>query len=297
MSLLDFSSLEKNQIQQIFKIASTLVGRKEPKSFSHQAALVFFEPSTRTRLSFELACVREGVYPMMMDAKSGSSLEKGESLEDTLLNIQAMDPDFFIVRCGDQLDLRAMSNQLGKPILNAGWGRKAHPTQALLDSWTIQQKTGSLAGRKLLIVGDVKHSRVAASHFQLAQILGYQIGVCAPVEMMISSEVQAQFTITRFEYLDEALKWADVVMALRVQIERHDSKMILEDYISEFGITNHRLEKAQKDLWIMHPGPINHGVEIESSVLQLPRCLVLDQVRSGVYMRQALIQSLLGRIA
>lgn len=291
-SLLDLQSLDITQVSSLFSLADHFSVSKE-KSENHQGfgktgALLFFEPSTRTRLSFETACIRSGVYPLLLEGKAGSSLEKGETLEDTILNVNAMNPAFLVVRSGDELNLKELAETIQTPILNAGWGRKGHPTQALLDAYTIYRKLGTCQGQRLLIVGDVKHSRVAASHFELAKILGYEIALCGPANFL-----PEQTECKVFQNLEEALSWAHVAMALRVQLERHVEKHALHEYREKFGFTSKNLKALSGKALILHPGPINHRVEMDTEVLQDPRCKVLKQVSNGVLIRQSLIHMIL----
>lgn len=255
------------------------------------AALLFFEPSTRTRFSFEAACSRAGYHPLILDGIAGTSLEKGETPEDTVLNIEAMRPLFFVIRSDDRFDMKAMEEKLSVPVINGGWGQRGHPTQALLDAATIFEKRGSLESQNILFVGDIKHSRVVSSHIELAKILGYQIGFCAP-ESMLPNPVPLSVKV--FARLDEGLLWANAVMALRVQRERHQegANFSIEDYRAQFGINLKKLEKLEKSGLVMHPGPVNYGVELESEILSDPRCVILNQVENGVFLREALIRNL-----
>lgn len=286
-SLIDLRSLEKTKIDFLFSFADQIAaGKSSPiEGFGKTGALLFFEASTRTRMSFETACARLGVHPLRLDGGAGSSLEKGETLEDTVLNIEAMQPSFLVIRSGEDLDLQALSEKIPTPILNAGWGKKGHPTQALLDAYTIRKHLGTCAGQKLLIVGDVRHSRVAASHFELAEKLGYEVALCGPAEFL-----PTQPPCQVFKDLSQGLQWATAAMALRVQLERHDHKYALADYRDQFGFTTKNLQSLSEKALIMHPGPINQGTELDSEILQDSRCKVLDQVRNGVLIRQSLIQ-------
>lgn len=296
-SLIDLSSLEKTKIDHLFAIADQmsvgqsvgLAGANRGSSipfegFGKTGALLFFEASTRTRMSFETACARLGVYPLRLDGKSGSSLEKGETLEDTILNVNAMRPSFLVIRSGDELDFNDIAKKISTPILNAGWGKRGHPSQALLDAYTIRKHLGTCEGQKLLIVGDVRHSRVAASHFELAEKLGYEVALCGPKEFLPENS-KAKI----FSSLKEGLQWSTAAMALRVQLERHEAKYALADYRRDYGFTKENLKSLSAKALIMHPGPINQGTELDSDVLQDPRCQVLNQVENGVYIRQALI--------
>ncbi len=255
------------------------------------AALLFFEPSTRTRFSFEAACSRAGFHPLILDGIAGTSLEKGETVEDTIFNVEALRPLFFVIRCDNKLDLQKISEQVSVPIINAGWGQQGHPTQALLDGLTIFEKRGELSQQNILFVGDIKHSRVVSSHIELAAITGSQLAFCAPDEFL-PEQIPAGVKV--FSRLEEALLWAHVTIALRVQKERHDSssKFSLSDYRQNFGINLQRLQKLSPDAMIMHPGPINYGVEIESEILTDPRCVILKQVENGAFLREALIRNL-----
>lgn len=260
------------------------------------AALLFFEPSTRTRFSFEAAASRAGFHPLILDGGIGTSLEKGETIEDTILNIEALRPLFFVVRCHDLVDLQSLSESLSVPVINAGWGRKGHPTQALLDALTIYEKLGDLRDRRVLFVGDVKHSRVVSSHLELSQLMGYQVGISCPQEFRPndqSAQGEKNRNCPYFSNLNEGLEWADVVIALRVQKERHDNEnlFLIEDYREHFGLNAERVQKHLKSAGlIMHPGPINYGVEIESDLLKDQRCLILKQVENGAFLREGIIR-------
>ncbi|MEK2687583.1 aspartate carbamoyltransferase catalytic subunit [Bdellovibrio sp. GT3] len=291
-SILDLVNLEKEKIGRLFSTADQLAANPflTSKGFGKTGALLFFEASTRTRMSFETACAHLGVYPMLLDGKSGSSLEKGETLEDTVLNVAAMKPAFLVIRSGDDLDFNAIAAQVSMPIINAGWGKKGHPTQALLDAYTIRKHLGSIENQKVLIVGDARHSRVAASHLELAAKLNYEVAFCGPQEFL---PVHAKVKV--FETLSEGLKWCSVAMALRVQLERHQGQHSLGNYRSDFGFTVENLKSLSKDALIMHPGPINQGTEMDTEVLQKDsRCRVLDQVSNGVLIRQAILLDVLG---
>lgn len=290
LSLIDLNSLDKEKVNILFSSADQLALNPllPSKGFGKTGALLFFEASTRTRMSFETACARLGVYPILLNGRSGSSLEKGEALEDTILNVSAMKPSFVIVRSGDELDLEGVAEKISCPILNAGWGKKGHPTQALLDAYTIRKHLGSAQGQKVLIVGDVRHSRVARSHIELSKIIGYELAFCGPAEFLpVTEEVRT------FQNLQEGLQWATVAMALRVQIERHSAKYLMADYREQYGFTVENLKPLSRKALILHPGPINQGTEMDSEVLQDSRCQVLDQVSNGVLIRQALLLKVL----
>lgn len=293
-SVIDLKSFSSAQIEEIFALAKHLKNSPKPTSQTGKTiALMFFEPSTRTRLSFETAAYRAGLGPLVFEGGSLTSLEKGETVEDSVLNVAAMNPEYVVIRCGNDVDLGALAKKIRAPLINAGWGIKGHPTQALLDLFTLQQKWQSLRGKKLVIVGDVRHSRVAASHVELAKICGVELAFCGLKEFL----PEASGEVKTFSDLAEALAWADAVMALRVQFERHanDLKLSKEDYRSRYGLTTAALKNFKSSGFILHPGPINHGIEMDTEVLSDSRCLVLDQVTSGVYVREALIRWLGGQ--
>ena len=287
-SFIELSNIKKTTIDRLFLLAdqfsSGAIHLESLKGFGKTGALLFFEPSTRTRLSFQTASARLGIQPILIEGKAGSSLEKGETLEDTVLNVDAMSPSFLVIRCGDELDLHDLSQKVKSPILNAGWGKRGHPSQALLDAYTIYRKFGTCKGQKLLIVGDIIHSRVASSHFELARVLGYEVALCGPPGFLPEGS-----SYKVFSNLSQGLQWANVAMALRVQLERHSRQHSLQEYRSSYGFTmNHLKELAPQGL-IFHPGPINQGVELDREVLSDPRAQILEQVSNGVLIRQALI--------
>lgn len=272
--------LKSLELKRNFKNKNELPKKK------NTAALLFFESSTRTRFSFESAAFRAGYLPLVLDSGVGTSLEKGESTEDTIYNIAAMSPSFIVIRCGHQVDLESISEKLSIPVLNAGWGMKGHPTQALLDALTIYEKLGSLSGKKVLFIGDIKHSRVVASHFELSKVLNYEIRFCTPIEFSVTG-------YTQFSDLEEAVAWADVIIALRVQKERHEGVGFdQKKYSLGYCLGLKHLKTFSKNGLVMHPGPINYGIDIEQDVLKDPRCAILEQVTNGVFLREALIRSL-----
>ena len=314
--MINFSQFSKNKIESLFEKSLQLKTLTKAQDFSETtsssqseplgrktseplvqagrgktAALLFFEPSTRTRFSFEAACARAGYHPMVLDGGIGTSLEKGETVTDTILNIEALRPLFFVIRCNNDLNLQEVANGLSVPVINAGWGLQGHPTQALLDTLSLFEKWQTLAKKKILFVGDIKHSRVVASHFELSEILNYEIGICAPTEFLPTSAKHENFKY--FEKLEDGLDWADAVMALRVQKERHDGSFFdVVNYRKKFGLNMDRLSLVSPETFIMHPGPINYGVELEKEVLNDRRSLILQQVENGVFLREALIRNL-----
>lgn len=301
-SLLDFQNLNPDQIFSLINSALELkkqqsrIGRfLENRTIIGTGALLFFEPSTRTRFSFETACVRAGVAPLIMDSLAGSSLEKGESIEDTMLNLEAMRPLFFVVRCTDQTELREITEKLKTPVINAGWGKKGHPTQALLDVTTLFERWGELKNKNVLFVGDVKHSRVFSSHLELSKIMGYKLGYCAPSEFGLGEFESLTAGVKSFDQIRHALDWADAVITLRVQKERHDSISAAsgEDYRHRYGLNLERAKLLKPSGVILHPGPINYGVEIEKDLLKDSRSVILQLVENGVFIREVVIKSVI----
>ncbi len=298
-SLLSLRNLSQSKVETLFSEALQLKANFNRNSltsgvyhsgYKGTAALLFFEPSTRTRFSFEAACSRAGFHPLILDGGVGTSLEKGETIEDTVFNIEAMRPLFFVIRCQDQVDLAALEEKLSVPLLNAGWGKQGHPTQALLDALTIHEKWKNLDGKNVLFIGDVKHSRVVASHVELSKILKYNVAFCGPEDFVRSNNSQ----IKKFLNLKEALQWADVAYALRLQKERHDSDnmFLVDDYIENFGLSTAKLNYLKSDALIMHPGPVNYGIEIEKEIHNDGRSVILKQVENGVFIREAIIRQL-----
>ena len=257
---------------------------------------LFFEPSTRTRSSFQLAATRLGADTLSFDA-STSSTTKGEADADTLRTIEAMGVQGFVVRHSREGAVAALAEVAGEgtAVVNAGDGRHAHPTQGLLDMLTLRQVKGrDFSGLKVLIVGDVKHSRVARSDLHALRTLGCgEIRVCGPASLLPdASELEGCHVGTDFE---AALAGVDAVMALRLQRERMDSGLVssLEDYHRDYGVTEARLARLAPDAIVMHPGPMNRGVEISDEVADGGRSVVLRQVRNGVAVRMAVLEELL----
>jgi aspartate carbamoyltransferase catalytic subunit len=296
-SLVHLSHLSADEIFYVFDEAKKLQKlsqqrngeKKSSVALCGQAALLFFENSTRTRLSFESACYRLGLGPILIDAQSGTSLNKGETQEDTVLNVAALDPKLIIIRCSDRLDLDQISQEINIPIINAGWGAKGHPTQALLDLFTIW-KERPLPGTKLLIVGDILHSRVASSHFEIFNKLGVEIAGCGPEGFR---PYTTHPNMKWFDSLLPALEWGDVVMTLRVQSERHSTTFEIGDYFTNYGINKERMRHLKENALLMHPGPVNWGVELAPEVAKDPRTRILQQVNNGVFVRTELLKLIL----
>ena len=258
---------------------------------------LFFEPSTRTRLSFQRAAQRLGADLLAFDA-STSSTTKGETALDTLKNIEAMGVRGFVVRHKDDGAVTALAAAAnpGTALLNAGDGRSAHPTQGLLDMLTLRQAKGAdFSKLKIAIVGDIKHSRVARSDLHALRVLGAtDLRACGPASLLPDDGTLDGCRITHD--FDEALDGADVLMMLRLQRERMEQGLVssLEDYHRDYGLTEDRLRRAAPDAVVMHPGPMNRGVEIDDAVADGPQSLILKQVGNGVAVRMAVLEALLG---
>ena len=259
---------------------------------------LFFEPSTRTRSSFQLAAERLGCDVLNFDA-STSSTTKGETARDTLKTLEAMGVDAFVVRHREDGAVAALATQAapGTALLNAGDGRSAHPTQGLLDMLTLRQAKGDdFSSLRVAIIGDVKHSRVARSDLHALRRLGVgEVRVCGPESLLPDDDTLAGCTVT--QDFDAALDGVDAVMMLRLQRERMAEGLVasLEDYHRDYGLTTQRLRRAAPDAVVMHPGPMNRGVEITDEVADGPQSLILRQVANGVAARMAVLEALLAR--
>jgi aspartate carbamoyltransferase catalytic subunit len=252
---------------------------------------VFFESSTRTRTSFEVAGKRLGADVVNI-ALQTSSVTKGETLLDTIRNLEALRADAIVLRHAASGAPHFVSSATGSSIVNAGDGAHEHPTQALLDAFTIRRKKGKLAGLVVTISGDVLHSRVARSNALLLGALGAEVRLCGPRTLMPRHAEALGPTVKTFENLEAALDGADVVMMLRIQTERLAGAMIAStrEYARTFGLNGKRLARAKPDALVMHPGPINRGVEIDPRVADGPQSVILDQVEAGVAVRMAVLE-------
>ncbi|MFC2150022.1 aspartate carbamoyltransferase catalytic subunit [Calditrichota bacterium] len=262
--------------------------KKVPSLRGITIANMFFENSTRTRISFELAEKRLSADTINFSA-SGSSVSKGETMLDTVRNIEAMKVDVVVMRHSAQGAPHFLAERCDAAVVNAGDGQHEHPTQALLDMVTIRKEIGDLAGKRVVILGDILHSRVARSNIWGLQAVGAEVMLCGP-STLIPRDVQTFGAEVTYD-LDEALKWGEVVNVLRLQKERQVSGLLpsLRDYQRKFGLTLERLERADKDILVMHPGPINRGVEIDSDVADGPFSIILRQVTYGVAVRMAVL--------
>lgn len=301
--LLGIKDLTPSDIELIFSTADGFKEvinrpiRKVPSLRDTTIANLFFENSTRTKLSFELAEKRLSA-DVLNFSSSGSSVKKGETLVDTVNNILAMKVDMVVMRHSDPGAAKFLARQVNACVINAGDGTHEHPTQALLDAYSIREKLGSVAGKKVLIVGDIMHSRVALSNIFCLQKLGAEVMLCGPTTLLpkhiASLGVQVENDLLK------ALKWCDVANMLRIQLERQGGHGInlfpsLREYTMLYGLDTELLEKVGKELLIMHPGPINRGVEISSEVADGPHSIILDQVENGVAVRMAVLYLLSGR--
>ena len=257
--------------------------------------LLFAEPSTRTRASFEVACGKLGIASTSLWNLHFSSMAKGETIEDTLQCLIALKPNMIVLRCGEFKSADAFLRSSPVPVINAGLGATEHPTQALVDAFTIQESLSKIKGEKVLIVGDILHSRVANSNLKLLDRLGAKLGVCAPEELS-PKDTQAWKEVVRFDSLKTGLKWADVIMCLRVQRERHSLRNIgfsMAEYRDKYRIGQEEMDLFRSDGILLHPGPAVRGVEISNHALDDPRCQIVTQVEHGSYVRSAIISLML----
>jgi aspartate carbamoyltransferase catalytic subunit len=267
--------------------------KKVPALRGKTVVNLFFESSTRTRSSFEIAEKRLSADSLNFSA-SGSALTKGESLVDTAMNLQAMAPDLIVIRHAYPGAPHLLAKRLKAGVINAGDGAHEHPTQALLDAYTIREHKGRLAGLKVAIVGDIEHSRVVRSNIHLLTKMGAKVTVAGPRTLM-PVDIE-KMGVTAAYTLDEALRGADVVMMLRVQLERQGRMSFpsAKEYFNLFGLTTERLKAAKEDVILMHPGPMNRGTEIASEVADGPYSVILEQVTHGVSVRMAVLYLLSG---
>lgn len=298
--LLGIKYIQKSDIELILQTATQFKEvlqrpiKKVPSLRDITIANLFFEDSTRTRISFELAEKRLSADTINFSA-SGSSVKKGETLLDTVRNILAMKVDMVVMRHSSSGAPVFLSQHIPASIVNAGDGTNEHPTQALLDAYSMTEKFGSLKGLKVLIVGDIKHSRVAGSNIQLLKKMGAEITVCGP-PTLIPKHLSELGVRTELK-LKDALQWCDVANVLRIQLERMDIKFIptLREYSLFYGINRELLDSLNKKITIMHPGPINRGIELSSDVADSNQSIILQQVENGVAVRMAVLYLLAGR--
>lgn len=298
-SILGTETLSADQIQKILKCAFHIRDvSKKTKTFDSPAAgktvvLLFFEASTRTRGSFEIAAKRLGADTMVVTKEFSSSV-KGETLRDTAKTLEAMLPDLLVLRHPSAGSPYHLDQILNIPIINAGDGFHEHPTQALLDLMTIVEFKGDLKGQKVLIVGDIAHSRVARSDIYALNAMGAKVSVCGP-PTLLPPHVE-KLGVKKYWDLDEAIPDHDVIILLRIQFERLAGGQIpsIGEYTRYYGMTSDRLARCKKDVLVMHPGPMNRGVELAPKVADGPRSVILNQVSNGVLVRMALLHLMLG---
>lgn len=299
--LVGIKNLTKEDIELIFTTADNFKSvinrpiKKVPSLRDITIANLFFENSTRTRLSFELAEKRLSADVVNFSAAS-SSVKKGETLIDTVNNILAMKVDMVVMRHPNPGAAKFLSEQVDSRVVNAGDGAHEHPTQALLDAFSIRERLGDVAGKKVVIVGDILHSRVALSNIFCLQKLGAEVMVCGPATL-IPKHIAALGVKVEHD-LKKALEWCDVANMLRIQLERQEINYFpsLREYTMQYGLNMGMLNALEKKIVVMHPGPINRGIEITSEVADSDQAIILDQVENGVAIRMAVIYLLAQKI-
>jgi aspartate carbamoyltransferase catalytic subunit len=297
--LLGISDLTPDEINLILDTADAMKEvasrpiKKVPALRGKTVVNLFFEPSTRTRTSFEIAEKRLSADTLNI-AIGTSSVVKGETLADTAMNLEAMQPDMIVLRHSSSGACHLLSRICRSAIINAGDGMHEHPTQALLDAFTIRERKNQLKGLKVAIVGDLLHSRVLRSNILLLTKMGANVWVCGPPTLM-PTDIR-RFGVNATSNVEQAVRDADVIMMLRIQLERMEGAYFpsLREYFNVFGMTEERLQLAKPDVMIMHPGPMNRGVEIASEVADGPYSVILDQVANGVAVRMAALYLLAG---
>jgi len=301
-SLLDVDGLTRADVERILDTAEAFLQvsrrpvRKVPTLRGKTVINLFYEASTRTRTSFELAGKRLSADVINMSVSS-SSVGKGETLQDTCRTLEAMHPDVVVIRHGASGAAHYVASKIDCSVINAGDGMHAHPTQALLDAFTIRREKGTLENLVVTIVGDIAHSRVARSNAHLLKLFGSEVRVVGPRTLLPAAADSLGVRV--FDRLEEALDGADVVMVLRIQRERLTGALLpsFREYARTFGISPRTLQYAKPDAIVMHPGPMNRGIEIESLVADGERSVVLEQVEAGVAIRMALLYLLTGESA
>ena len=297
LGLTDYSADDINFVLQNTAYFREVLNRPVPKLPTLRDKTIvnlFYENSTRTRISFELAQKRMGADVVNFSSGS-SSVKKGESLKDTIQNIESMKIDMVVVRHESPGVPHFLTRCVDAAIINAGDGAHEHPTQALLDMFSMQQRMGKIAGLKVVIIGDILHSRVVRSNIIGLKKLGAEVIICGPKTMMPVFVNEMGVTVSH--NLDECLAWCDVAMALRIQLERQDQGLFpsMREYHQRFGIKMEHLERYP-DFVVMHPGPINRGVELASDVADSDRAIILNQVTNGLAVRMAVLYLLSGRM-
>lgn len=303
--LLDLDDLTRDQIERVFEVSD---GMKEilarpiarvPTLRGRRVVNLFYEPSTRTRVSFEIAAKNLGADVVNVSA-SGSSVEKGESLLETIRTLRALGADLLVMRHKDSGAPYLVAQNTALPVVNAGDGTHAHPTQALLDAYTIRERFHRIEGLRVLMVGDIAHSRVARSNAWGLTSLGAEVTFCGPPTLLpptalANGRAPLPWPVRVEVDLDRAIEGAHVVMPLRIQLERQEGNRLasLREYARDYGITFERLQRASPEAIVMHPGPMNEGVEVDAAVAHSDRSVIQDQVTNGVAIRMAVLYLLL----
>ena len=298
----DLLGIKELTSEEIYHILDTAAGfrdvlerdiKKVPPLRGKTVVSLFFEPSTRTKTSFALAAKRLSA-DFVNFSVSTSSVLKGETIKDTALTIQSLGADFVVIRHGSSGVPHFLSNMVDMSIINAGDGANEHPTQALLDLFTIQSHKKSFKGLTVAIIGDIAHSRVAKSNIYALTKLGAQVRLICPPTLM-PADIE-KLGVEVFHSIDRGIKKADVIMTLRIQLERQSKGFLpsLKEYFKLYGVTSERLKLAKNNAIVMHPGPMNRGVEIESTVADGPRSVILEQVTNGLAVRMAVLYLLSG---
>lgn len=293
--LLNAEDLSKEDISLIFDKAQYFLDNFNPKEKFNDlkgitCAMAFFEPSTRTKLSFELAAKRLSADTISFSASS-SALKKGESLVDTLHTIEAMDVQMLVIRHGNSGVPHFMQKHTNGIVLNAGDGKHQHPTQALLDAFTLQRHFGGLQGLKVTIIGDILHSRVARSNLAVLRTLGADVKFCSP-GTLLPRHINI-WDVDIIENIEDAIEWCDVVLVLRLQRERMDSGILpsVREFARYYGVNESHFQ-TKPELVLMHPGPVNYGIELDYKVSTYPNCLIQNQVTHGVFIRMSIMSLL-----
>jgi aspartate carbamoyltransferase catalytic subunit len=294
-SLLDVEHLSAEEITSLLKLARKMhSGKPKPLLRGKRIALLFYEPSTRTRVSFEFAAKLLGTHTSVISSIS-SSIEKGESLVDTGKTLQALGADCIVVRHPSSGAPHVLARNLHIPIINAGDGMHEHPSQGLLDAYTILRHKKSLRGLKITMIGDIQHSRVVRSNVHILSKFGAEIVLCGPPELLPETAASLAPGIKITRHAEDAIRKADAVMMLRVQKERLAGlKLEVDKYVAQYQLNAERLKLAKKDAIVMHPGPMIRGMEIEPEVADGPQSVIEEQVKNGVYVRMAILSSCLG---
>ena len=291
--LVDTNDFSDTQIAQLLANAKSFKTQR-PQQLLNDKLLItlFFEASTRTRSSFEVAAKRLGASVVHLDP-SRSSTKKGESLEDTFANLCAMEPDGIIVRHSENATPQLLADMQTSPVINAGAGNYAHPTQALLDLFTmVEHFDGDVKGKTIAIVGDIVSSRVASSGIRLMTRMGMNVLLVAP-EQFMPENLSMEQELPQYKNLEDVMDKIDVIMSLRAQLERHEKELFedYDDYARQYCITKERMQ--DRDILLLHPGPVMRNIDISDEILDDPRCKVLTQVKNGVFMRMAILKLLL----